>query len=267
MGAGGRGRDHCSRRRCIRTVHCRRLGAAPLHPLATRGRRCRLRLHTALLERRGRARGTGSLRGALPERRALPVRARHARSGPRQPRGDPAPAGRTRRRGSDGASGAQRLARRSRDQRLLSNHSQPTRDGDAAAQCRAPGWRTSEQLLMGRVMNRASTSRRRLALWGWTASGLALLAITAAAAEAQTIVRDSGRVYRIQTRQLADSTYWTALRRARAQLKIRLDSLQHEFEYLSVESPDRMPRLREISALVSSLANLSDLEDAAREKA
>lgn len=120
---------------------------------------------------------------------------------------------------------------------------------------------------MGRVMNHAFASRRRLGLWRRTAGGAALLTLVTAAAEAQTVVRDSGRVYRIQARQLADSTYSTALRRARAQLRLRLDSLRREFEYLSVESPDRTPRLREISALLSSLANLSDLEDAAREKA
>ena len=120
---------------------------------------------------------------------------------------------------------------------------------------------------MGRVMNRALTSRRRLARLGRAAGGVALLATVAAAAEAQTVVRDSGRGYRIQTRQLADSTYWTALQRARTQLKIRLDSLRREFEYMSVDSPDRLPRLREISAVLSSLANLSDLEANAREKA
>ena len=116
-------------------------------------------------------------------------------------------------------------------------------------------------------MNRALTSRRRLARLGRAAGGVALLATVAAAAEAQTVVRDSGRGYRIQTRQLADSTYWTALQRARTQLKIRLDSLRRAFEYMSVDSPDRLPRLREISAVLSSLANLSDLEANAREKA
>lgn len=115
-------------------------------------------------------------------------------------------------------------------------------------------------------MNRASTSRRRLVRLGRTVGSAALLATVAAVAEAQTVVRDSGRVYRIQARQLADSTYWTALQRARTQLKIRLDSLRREFEYMSVESPDRLPRLREIRAVLSSLANLSDLEVNAREK-
>ena len=116
-------------------------------------------------------------------------------------------------------------------------------------------------------MNHALASRRRLGIWRRTAGSAALLTLVATAAEAQTVVRDSGRVYRIQARQLADSTYSTALQRARVQLRLRLDSLRREFEYMSVESPDRMPRLREISALLSSLANLSDLEDAAREKA
>jgi S1-C subfamily serine protease len=40
--------------------------------------------------------------------------------------------------------------------------------------------------------------------------------------------------------------------------------LSHEFEAMSLEAPDRTPRLREITALLSSLAKLSDLEDVGR---
>jgi serine protease Do len=116
-------------------------------------------------------------------------------------------------------------------------------------------------------MYRVASSRRRLTFWTQAAACAALFASTAATAAAQGDGRDTGRVYRIQTRQLTDSTYSVALRRARAQLKIRLDSLQHEFEFMSVESPDRVPRLREISALLSSIAKLTELEDVAHERA
>lgn len=114
-----------------------------------------------------------------------------------------------------------------------------------------------------------SRSRRRLVFRTWAAGSAALIAAIAASSDAQTVVtRDSsGRVYRVQVRQLTDSTYMSALRRARVQLRLRIDSLSRELEDMSVESPERMPRIREITALVSSLANLSDLEDAARAKA
>jgi hypothetical protein len=118
-------------------------------------------------------------------------------------------------------------------------------------------------------MYRAWSSRRRLVFWTWAAGSAALAATLTMPSEAQTVVtRDSsGRVYRIQLRQLTDSTYMGALRRARVQLKRRIDSLSRELDDISVESPDRVPRIREINALVSSLANLSDLEDAARVRA
>jgi serine protease Do len=120
-------------------------------------------------------------------------------------------------------------------------------------------------------MYRVFASRRRLATWSLYSGSVALLAIGVRVAEAQGTMRDSmarmdDRVYRIQARQLTDASYLRALRAAQAQLKIRLDSLQRSFEDMSVESPERTLRVREISALLSSLANLSALEEVARAK-
>jgi PDZ domain-containing protein len=122
---------------------------------------------------------------------------------------------------------------------------------------------------MERAMYRVSASRRRLATWTLYSGSVALLATSLRVAEAQVTTRDSmarveDRVYRIQARQLTDANYLRALRTAQTQLKIRLDSLQRAFEDMSVEAPDRNLRSREISALLSSLANLSALEEVAR---
>ena len=121
---------------------------------------------------------------------------------------------------------------------------------------------------MGRAMYRRRTSRSRLAIGIRVTGSAALLVSVAAVGRAQRVERDSGgRVYRLQMRQLSDTSYTGAIRRARVQLKLRLDSLQRELEYMSLESPDRTPRFREITALLSSLANLSELEDVGRAKA
>lgn len=120
---------------------------------------------------------------------------------------------------------------------------------------------------MGRTMYPVRTSRGRLACWTWIwiAGSAGILATATAPARAQGGSRDTlGRVYRIQLRQIDDTTYRSAIRKARAQLKLRLDSLTHEFEDMSLEAPDRTPRLHEITALLSSLAKLSDLEEVGR---
>lgn len=114
-----------------------------------------------------------------------------------------------------------------------------------------------------------SASRRRLATWIRCGGSVALLAAAGGVVDAQIVTRDSlgyDRVYRVQARQLADTNYMRALRAARVQLRLRLDSLQHAFEDMSLESPDRALRLREISALLASLANLSALEEVGRAK-
>ena len=71
--------------------------------------------------------------------------------------------------------------------------------------------------------------------------------------------RDSTRVYRVQVRT-GDAEYERTLRRARQQLEERLDSLQHEFEGLGVDAPDRVALSRQVRTLISSLDDLRQLE-------
>jgi serine protease Do len=71
--------------------------------------------------------------------------------------------------------------------------------------------------------------------------------------------RDSTRVYRLQVRT-RDAEYDNTLRRARQQLEERLDSLQHEFEGLGLDAPDRVALSRQVRTLISSLDDLRQLE-------
>ena len=71
--------------------------------------------------------------------------------------------------------------------------------------------------------------------------------------------RDSTRVYRLQVRS-GDAEYERTLRRARQQLEERLDSLQHEFEGLGPDAPDRVGLSRQLRTLISSLDDLRQLE-------
>ena len=71
--------------------------------------------------------------------------------------------------------------------------------------------------------------------------------------------RDSNRVYRVQVRT-GDVEYERTLRRARQQLEERLDSLQHEFEGLGLDAPDRVALSRQLRTLISSLDDLRQLE-------
>ena len=95
-------------------------------------------------------------------------------------------------------------------------------------------------------------------------SAVALVMLSAASSRAQSAseVRDSiraDRVYRLQIRR-SDTNYTRSIRAARVQLEERLDSLQHEFEGLGLDAPDRADLVRELRALITSLANLSQLE-------
>jgi membrane-associated protease RseP (regulator of RpoE activity) len=65
--------------------------------------------------------------------------------------------------------------------------------------------------------------------------------------------RDSDRVYRLQLRRSADTTY---LRNLRSLLQDRLDSLQHEVEGLGLDAPDRMDLVRELRTIIRSLADI-----------
>ena len=71
--------------------------------------------------------------------------------------------------------------------------------------------------------------------------------------------RDSTRVYRLQVRT-GDAEYARTLRSARQQLEERLDSLQHEFEGLGPDAPDRVGLSRQLRTLISSLDDLRQLE-------
>jgi hypothetical protein len=113
---------------------------------------------------------------------------------------------------------------------------------------------------MSLSMHRSLAKTRRLVLSG-AAAALALLVPVSSHAQEVISARDStGRVFRFQLRQRMDTSYVRTLRTARLQLQARLDSLQHEFEGLSLQSPDRLPRLRELTAMLSSLGTLSELE-------
>jgi serine protease Do len=103
-------------------------------------------------------------------------------------------------------------------------------------------------------------------MWSLPSGALVALAIGAAPADAQTppAQRDSGRVYRLQVQRSGDTVYVRSLRATRQQLQGRLDSLQHEFEGLGLDAPDRVDLVRELRTLISSLGDISQLEQHAR---
>jgi C-terminal processing protease CtpA/Prc len=106
----------------------------------------------------------------------------------------------------------------------------------------------------------------RARMWRLPSGALVALAIGAAPADAQTPVarRDSGRVYRLQVQRSGDTVYVRNLRVTRQQLQERLDSLQHEFEGLGLDAPDRVDLVRELRTIISSLGDISQLEQHAR---
>lgn len=106
----------------------------------------------------------------------------------------------------------------------------------------------------------------RARMWSLPSGALVALAIGTASTGAQTVVarRDSGRVYRLQVQRSGDTVYVRNLRAARQQLQERLDSLQHEFEGLGLDAPDRVDLVRELRTLISSLGDISQLEQHAR---
>src|SRR5205085_747585 len=107
----------------------------------------------------------------------------------------------------------------------------------AAIERVAAGGRPDEQLLMVGEMTRTSdaTMRRR---WMWWCLAAAVLVLPPAARGQAPVIRDSGRVYRLQLRR-GDTVYVQTLRRTRDRLEERLDSLQREFETLGTDAPDR----------------------------
>ena len=108
------------------------------------------------------------------------------------------------------------------------------------------------------MKTRLGAMRRRI-LFG-AVPAIAAIAGTAEAALGQTpAARDSGRVYRLEARR-GDTSYVRALRLARQKLQWRLDSLQREFEGLGLDAPDRADLVRELKTILSSLGDLTDLE-------
>jgi hypothetical protein len=106
----------------------------------------------------------------------------------------------------------------------------------------------------------------------FTAVSVTSLVYTTQSLRAQTPVvnRDSSRVYeRVYRVQVGgrDTNYVRALRIARQRLEGRLDSLQHEFEGLGLDAPDRGDILRELRAIITSLGGLSQLEQGRRVRA
>jgi len=90
-------------------------------------------------------------------------------------------------------------------------------------------------------------------------AAVAMLLLPAMAWGQGSTSRDSTRVYRLQVRT-GDAEYERTLRRARQQLEERLDSLQHEFEGLRIDAPDRVALSRQVRTLISSLDDLRQLE-------
>lgn len=101
--------------------------------------------------------------------------------------------------------------------------------------------------------------RRREGSWIPRLAAAAVAFFPAVASGQSATTRDSTRVYRVQVRS-GDAEYERTLRRARQQLEERLDSLQHEFEGLGLDAPDRPVLSRQLRTLISSLDDLRQLE-------
>jgi len=101
--------------------------------------------------------------------------------------------------------------------------------------------------------------RRSEGSWIPGLAAAALVLLPALAWGQGSTSRDSNRVYRVQVRT-GDAEYERTLRRARQQLEERLDSLQHEFEGLGLDAPDRVSLSRQVRTLISSLDDLRQLE-------
>jgi S1-C subfamily serine protease len=112
---------------------------------------------------------------------------------------------------------------------------------------------------MDTAMNRRNGAMRRRDGWWLQCLAAASIALPAVAVRGQVTTRDSSRVYRIQMRT-GDAEYERTIRRTRQQLEERLDSLQHEFEGLGLDAPDRVALSRQLRTLISSLDDMRQLE-------
>ena len=105
---------------------------------------------------------------------------------------------------------------------------------------------------------------RAVLLWSSTVVVCALTLSAVAQAQSSAAVRDSGRVFRLRSQRAGDTVYVRNLHATREQLLDRLDSLQREFEGLGADAPDRVDLVRELRTIISSLGDLSQLEQHAR---
>jgi membrane-associated protease RseP (regulator of RpoE activity) len=92
---------------------------------------------------------------------------------------------------------------------------------------------------------------------------LSLAAAAPGVAQTPVAVRDSARVYRFRI-QRSDTNLVSSLKMTREQLQGRLDSLQHAFEEMGLDAPDRLELVRQLHALLSSLSDLSEIEQHVR---
>ena len=114
---------------------------------------------------------------------------------------------------------------------------------------------------MHTMMNSTSGATRRRRSWSLLLPAILMLPEAVAAQPAST--RDSGRVYRLQIRN-GDTNYVQSIRITRQQLVDRLDSLRREFEGLGPDAPDRRDLSRELRSLITSLTQLTLLEQGTR---
>src|SRR5919197_2814312 len=122
---------------------------------------------------------------------------------------------------------------------------------------------------MRRAMHNEPEAMTRRQLRHVTTLGVALFGVAmlaASLAQAQGPDRDTVRVYRLQARR-GDTVYASTLRATREQLQDRVDSLRREFEELTFNAPERTDILQELRKTISTLAELSSLEQTAKGRA
>lgn len=112
-------------------------------------------------------------------------------------------------------------------------------------------------------MNRRTGAMRRRDYWPKLVAAVSVLLVPAVAWAQSAGARDSGRVYRFQLRR-GDTNYVQSVRVTRQQLEERLDSLRREFEGLGLDAPDRRDLSRELRMIISSLSELTQLEQNVR---
>jgi serine protease Do len=113
------------------------------------------------------------------------------------------------------------------------------------------------------MYGRRGAMQRQRSVWLGVVAAAYVALPAAARAQAPPSREDSGRVYRLQLRR-GDTNLVRVIRLTRQQLAGRLDSLQREFEELGLDAPDRLELSRELRTLISSLGDLSQVEQSVR---